>query len=206
MGNGVATKERILNAAIELFAEKGYKEVTMREIANAVGIKASSLYKHYENKDRILQRIFALLSERMAQTNIPEDTLREYVSAVTPEKYLNDSFKLFKSVMWSPEIIRISKIMIKEQQRSRSAREFFVKELIEEPNRAMKHALDLMAENGTIDIADTGTVAEEYNAYIVYLCFEQNFLKEGPNLEEIEMKMSRHNAFYANHVLKRKEG
>ncbi len=203
MENGVHTKERILRVAIDLFAERGYKEVTMREIAAEVGVKASSLYKHYENKERILQSIFSLLREQMAKANIPAGMLREYVLAVSPRKYLDDSFDLFRNVMWSAEIIKISKIMIKEQQRSHAAREFFMQELIEGPNRMLKAALDLMVESGKIDATDTRTLAEEYNAYIIYLCFEQNFLKEEPDLGEIEEKMRRHNAFYADCVLRK---
>ena len=41
------TKERILEEALSLFSKKGFKAVTVEEIAQKVGIKAPSLYKHY---------------------------------------------------------------------------------------------------------------------------------------------------------------
>lgn len=47
------TKERILNEALTLFSEKGYSDVYVGDIADAVGIKAPSLYKHYKNKQEI---------------------------------------------------------------------------------------------------------------------------------------------------------
>ena len=44
------TKGRILSAALELFSKRGYEAVTVEQIAQAVGIKAPSLYKHFKSK------------------------------------------------------------------------------------------------------------------------------------------------------------
>jgi len=44
------TKETILFESLKLFADKGYDGVTVRDIAAEVGIKQSSLYKHYKKK------------------------------------------------------------------------------------------------------------------------------------------------------------
>ena len=51
------TKERILDEALTLFSEKGYANVFVGEIAERVGIKAPSLYKHYTNKQAIFDAI-----------------------------------------------------------------------------------------------------------------------------------------------------
>ena len=41
------TKEKIFNASLDLFSKKGYDSVSLREIAEEVGIKKSSIYSHY---------------------------------------------------------------------------------------------------------------------------------------------------------------
>ena len=41
------TKSRILTKALRLFAQRGYDAVSVEQIANAVGIKAPSLYKAF---------------------------------------------------------------------------------------------------------------------------------------------------------------
>ena len=53
----MTTKERILEAALTLFAEKGYNGTSVEQIANAVGIRAPSLYKHYKGKEDILNAL-----------------------------------------------------------------------------------------------------------------------------------------------------
>lgn len=52
------TKALIFEAAAELFAKEGYGQVAMRQIADAVGIRASSIYNHYASKEDILMDIF----------------------------------------------------------------------------------------------------------------------------------------------------
>ena len=48
-----ATKDKILSTSIPLFAKDGYDKVSMRQIADSVGIKASSLYYHFSNKEAL---------------------------------------------------------------------------------------------------------------------------------------------------------
>lgn len=60
---GGSTKERALHAALELFGSKGYDGVSMNDIAQAVGIRAPSLYKHFPSKEAL----FAAVSPAAAE-------------------------------------------------------------------------------------------------------------------------------------------
>lgn len=51
------TKEKIMNESLRMFSERGYRDVTMAQIATAVGIKAPSIYKHFPSKRSILDSI-----------------------------------------------------------------------------------------------------------------------------------------------------
>ncbi|MBQ7251482.1 MAG: TetR/AcrR family transcriptional regulator [Kiritimatiellae bacterium] len=70
-----STKERILSAALELFAREGYEAVGVARIAQAVGIKAPSLYKHFASKravfEAILRRMEELDAEAAAACSLP---------------------------------------------------------------------------------------------------------------------------------------
>jgi AcrR family transcriptional regulator len=83
-----STKMRILTEAIRLFAADGYRAVSVERIAQAVGIKAPSLYKHYRSKHDIFESILREMERRDAENaiacSVPEGTLAEM-----PEAYLN---------------------------------------------------------------------------------------------------------------------
>jgi len=194
-----STKQRILEVSIELFAKYGFKDVTMRQIAKEVGIKASSLYKHYESKEDILNNIFALFKEKLTQTEMRMPDFK------SPSEYFTLAYEQFKQVMWESDVLKIAKIITREQQHSQSVREFMVRELVEKPNQITTYVFDIMAKQGLIRETDTRVLAEEYNAYIVYLYFEQNFLYDSPSLDVIDKKMKQHNEFFARYVLKQGE-
>ena len=60
----MSTKQRILDEALTLFAEKGYDGTGVDLIAERVGIKGPSLYKHYKGKEEILNALIDVAEER----------------------------------------------------------------------------------------------------------------------------------------------
>jgi AcrR family transcriptional regulator len=55
--NNGTKKEVIVEAATRLFREKGFKAASMRDLAEAVGVEAASLYNHIQSKEELLQEI-----------------------------------------------------------------------------------------------------------------------------------------------------
>lgn len=64
---GAVTREGILIAAERLFAEKGYAGCTLRELADAVGMKAGSFYYHFRAKEEILDALVEESTLRLTQ-------------------------------------------------------------------------------------------------------------------------------------------
>lgn len=56
---GATARDEILDAAAELFTTQGYAPTSTRSIAEAVGIRQSSLYHHFSTKDDILEVLLA---------------------------------------------------------------------------------------------------------------------------------------------------
>jgi len=71
-GNGVGVKERltrdrICEVALEAIDEAGLESLSMRMLASALGIKASSLYYHFENKDELLTGVAEFLYRKLGR-------------------------------------------------------------------------------------------------------------------------------------------
>ncbi len=73
-------KTEIINIAAKLFKEKGYSAVTMRDIAQAMDIKAASLYNHIKSKQEILVLIIIELAEEF--THVMNEIVSSDKSAI----------------------------------------------------------------------------------------------------------------------------
>jgi TetR/AcrR family transcriptional regulator len=75
---GAVTRERILDAAEELFAERGFDGTTLRDVAASVGLRNPSLYNHFDSKEAlyaaVLERgvgpVLRVLSETVARGDV----------------------------------------------------------------------------------------------------------------------------------------
>ena len=60
----MSTKDKIRHEALKLFSTQGYDAVSVRDIARAVGVKESSLYNHFKNKQDIFDDILREYAQR----------------------------------------------------------------------------------------------------------------------------------------------
>ena len=69
-----STKEKILDSAVRLFAQHGFDNTSMRDLAKDVGVKNPSLYNHFESKKEILTELYRFYTEQriIAIPNIGE--------------------------------------------------------------------------------------------------------------------------------------
>jgi AcrR family transcriptional regulator len=54
-----ASRQAILDAALRLFARQGYAATTLTSIANEAGVAVETVYKHFQSKPGLLQRLLA---------------------------------------------------------------------------------------------------------------------------------------------------
>ena len=77
----MTTKERIIEEALTLFSTQGYQGTSVKNIADLVGIKDSSLYKHFRSKKEIFDTIVQEMSVRMGNMSreygLPDDRSRQ---------------------------------------------------------------------------------------------------------------------------------
>jgi AcrR family transcriptional regulator len=74
-------KLEIITIAAQLFKEKGYSAVTMRDIAQAMNIKAASLYNHIKSKQEILVLIIIEIAEEF--TNVMNEIVASKTTVVS---------------------------------------------------------------------------------------------------------------------------
>ncbi len=85
-------RKQLLNNCFEIFAEKGYSSVTMREIASEIGVSTGTLYHYFPSKESLFEQLIEYLSyedtkeEAIAELGNPPtlaeriEKMMEYVS------------------------------------------------------------------------------------------------------------------------------
>lgn len=126
----MTTKERILHEALNLFSEKGYDPVSVRDIAYAVGIKESSLYNHYKNKQDIFDSLLEAYTGRWSaifsqvhpineamQFAVDERTVSMYKS-MTSDQFTEIAATIFDYYMTDDINVKFRRMLTIEQYRN----------------------------------------------------------------------------------------
>ena len=119
------TRERILETALSLFSERGYEAVSVGQLADAVGIKAPSLYKHFASKQEIFDALLAWVSRQydsqpMLLSDNRQKNQEEYESFArsTPQEIAERLWEKIRQMTHHPVISRVRKLLSVEQFRS----------------------------------------------------------------------------------------
>jgi len=134
------TKEKILITALRLFAKDGYEAVSVRDIAQAVGITKGALYRHYENKRDLFNSILARMEQndaRYAEENgLPAGTAEEMPESyldISPEEVVSFSREMFR--YWTRDEFASSfrKMLTLEQFRNAEMKTLYQQYLVSGP-------------------------------------------------------------------------
>ncbi|WP_295880505.1 TetR/AcrR family transcriptional regulator [uncultured Thiohalocapsa sp.] len=87
------TRERLLAAALEVFAERGYEAATIREICSRAGANTAAVHYHFGDKRSLYEAIYGTLFETLRQRRTdflpagapPAERLRVYIRALFEE-------------------------------------------------------------------------------------------------------------------------
>lgn len=127
---GDKTRQVIREKAYQLFAQKGFKEVTMKDICELTGLSRGGLYRHYESTEQIFLEIINAFSDSQEkevctkiQQHIPaavilEELLSKYAEEMTdPENSLSLAICEFYS---DPAISKEDNSLTKQYEISKS--------------------------------------------------------------------------------------
>ena len=103
MDSGVATADqsrstpdRILDAAEDLFAEKGYSATSLGDVADRVGIRSPSLYNHFRNKEALYQAVldrllqdFSMPLEELTREPVTQERVMLWLEAIVRQHHAN---------------------------------------------------------------------------------------------------------------------
>ncbi len=91
------TAERILDAAEDLFAQKGYSATSLGDVADRVGIRSPSLYNHFRNKEALYQAVLERLlvefgkplTEMQESSELNQERVLQWLETIVRQHHAN---------------------------------------------------------------------------------------------------------------------
>ncbi|WP_462411566.1 TetR/AcrR family transcriptional regulator [Neobacillus sp. Marseille-QA0830] len=192
-----STKNKILDIAMDFFSKKGYTGASIRDITKQVGIKESSLYKHFKNKEEILEIIFLNFREDVLKILPPEEHLDYIIKTMTPMEFLEKGVSNFMKHINQPTMQKIWRIIYIEQYREPKARDIYLTDILGRTIRFLEKAFSKMIEQNKIKTFNPKTLAVEYQYPVFTMITEYNMLKfYEMDTKEVEAKIANHIVFF----------
>ncbi len=142
------TKERILSAALEMFAKKGYEGTNIRELSASLGLVKSGIYKHYGSKEEIwnalLDRMIAYYGEHFGSP--------EHLPPVpdSPDEFIVMTMRMTDLTIHDEQIMKTRKVLILEQFRDDRARNLATKHFLTGLTEMFTHIFAGMMDKGLL--------------------------------------------------------
>ena len=172
---GSKTKEKILKIALKLFATKGYKATTVRDIAGAMGVKQSALYNHFKNKDEILETLISNLTTSAIVTLFDgKDTQELHKQGKALLASIATTFKLLG---FDGQNEALYKLLMQEIFRNERIREIYNEYFYQENVKKLSGLFFAMMQEEMIKSSDPLLLANEFFSPLFFYQMQVSLLK-----------------------------
>ena len=182
----MSTRDKIMDVALNMFSERGYEAVSIRDICGEVGIKESTLYYHFKNKKDILDslvekfrsHIDGLLShvDEITEKPAKKGKKNDDISLQMVDSYMIDSY------LFDPFCNLMIRLMMIEQFHNEEIRVLYEKTLFTDPYEIQMNVFRKLAKAGAIPEKDVEWIVKETQSYMTMLTYK--YLLNGELTEE----------------------
>ena len=203
------TKERIIDEALTLFSEKGYANVYVADIAERVGIKAPSLYKHYKNKQAIFDAIIDGMKKRFLeqagslQINGEDASIdAEIYKNISEEQLIELGTNLFLYFLHDDYTRRFRKMLTIEQFHDKQLADVYMKQYVDDPLSYQGILLGMIVSSGVLQTDNVEIMTLHFYApiYMLLTICDRDPSREDESLKILKEHIRQFNKLYSRKV------
>ena len=200
------TKHRIIEEALTLFSEKGYANVFVADIAERVGIKAPSLYKHYKNKQAIFDAIIEEMNRRFLEeagalqiNGADAGADAEIYRHISEEQLIALGNNLFLYFLHDDYTRRFRKMLTIEQFHDKELAAVYTKQYVDDPLSYQGMLFGLMVSAGVLQADDVEIMTLHFYApiYMLLTICDREPEREAEALKTMEAHIRQFNRLYS---------
>ena len=185
------TKIRILDEALILFAENGYKGTNLRDLAARLGLSKSALYKHYASKEDIWKALLDRMETYYAERFGSEKHLPDMPKSC--EELFTITMGMIDFTVNDSRIILTRKLLLTEQFHDERVCRLATKHFLGGTEKIFTAIFETMMASGLLKNEDAEMLAFVYTAPItslIHLC-DREPQKQSEAMEQMK-KFIRH--------------
>ena len=187
------TKERILYAALDLIAEKGYDGVGVDLIAEKAGLKGPSLYRHYKGKEDIFNSLIDLVMSHYEEGFGLKMKSGEFPESM--DELIENAMEKIKFTMHDDTVRKIRRILAMEQFRSKRMAELTTRYHLENQQGMYAGIFAGLMEKGVLKQDDPESLALEFVAPVSLLIHMYD--RQPEREEEVMNRIRKHFEHFA---------
>ncbi len=173
----MSTRDKIMDVALNMFSERGYEAVSIRDICGEVGIKESTLYYHFKNKKDILDSLVEKFRTHIEDLLSHVDEITENPSQKKGKKNADPSVQMVDSYMidsylFDPFCNLMLRLMMIEQFHNEEIRVLYEKTLFTDPYEIQMNIFKRLASASVMPEEDVEWIVRETHSYMTMLTFK----------------------------------
>lgn len=158
------TKQKIIEAALDLFSAQGFEATSVSQIASAVGIRKASLYGHFENKQAILDALVQEVLKQYEEHSLFASENWEKDAGNLPQTS-DDAVKMIQGqiryILHDRSISSARKMLVIEQFRNQEIAKLQTKQNYTDIMRYFEELMKYLIQNGALAEEDPEIMAAQ---------------------------------------------
>ena len=174
-----STKSKILDEALIMFAENGYRGTNLRDLAARLGLSKSALYKHYTSKEAIWNALLDRMEAYYAEGVGPANPWSKQPKS--GEELLALSMRMIDFTVHDERVILTRKLLLTEQFRDERVCRMATQYFLCGTQNTFAAIFEQMMEDGLMKKEDAGMLAFAFTAPVtslIQLCTREPDRKE----------------------------
>lgn len=172
-----ARPEEILDAALDLFTEKGFSSTRMVDIAKKAGISKGTLYLYFESKEIIFQELLRTMISPMVDE--AEDAIKAFQGSSS--ELLETMVASWWDNIWNSKLSSIPKLIVSEAGNFPEMAEFYVETIVKRARGLFEAIIQQGIDNNEFKTCDNRAAARLLMAPVIQANIWKHSLKPYDN-------------------------
>ena len=158
------TRDIILQESLQLFAQKGYAAVSMRDIAASVGIKASSIYYYFKGKQELFDALIQQANEIKDMMRMNFMKALGNVGSVAEEPFVQAGVFFLTGYFQNPQISLLLRVLECERLHNEEADKAWKSLVIHAPLEHQLEVFRILESRNELSDTNLEALAAEYQS------------------------------------------